>query len=97
MSIGCHQEPCRCELPCTCRWKDEDADPGWRNGCKRHDSTGDRRRWDAVDLVEYDDNDLGFTLSTPCVTCGEIGPCGYDQEGRPLIHVTIDEDEEDES
>jgi hypothetical protein len=24
----------------------------------------------------------------PCVTCGEVGACGYDAEGRALIHVT---------
>ncbi len=22
----------------------------------------------------------------PCATCGESGPCGYDAEGRPMIH-----------
>lgn len=24
----------------------------------------------------------------PCATCGEVGACGYDAEGRALIHVT---------
>lgn len=24
----------------------------------------------------------------PCAICGERGPCGYDAEGRPLIHPT---------
>ena len=43
MSIGCHQSPCRCELPCTCRSADEDDDPKWRDGCDRHDSTHDHR------------------------------------------------------
>jgi len=23
----------------------------------------------------------------PCPVCGERGPCGYDSEGRPLIHT----------
>lgn len=24
---------------------------------------------------------------SPCAICGEYGPCGSDQEGRPWIHV----------
>jgi len=31
----------------------------------------------------------------PCSICGETGPCGYDPEGRPLIHANgWDEDDE---
>lgn len=93
MSIGCHQEPCRCDLPCVCRYADEDTDPGWRGNCQRHDTSHDQRRWDPINLVEYDeDGDLGFTLSTACDVCGETGPCGYDVEGRALIHVTTTEE-----
>lgn len=29
----------------------------------------------------------------PCPLCGEIGACGYDNEGRPLIH-SLNGDEE---
>ncbi len=29
----------------------------------------------------------------PCPVCGECGPCGYDDSGRPLIHANDLEDE----
>ena len=29
----------------------------------------------------------------PCPECGESGPCGYDSEGRPMIHI-VSEDEQ---
>lgn len=32
--------------------------------------------------------------ATPCGVCGAAGACGYDAEGRPLIHATEDEDTE---
>ncbi len=32
-------------------------------------------------------------LIEPCPTCGAVTACGYDDEGRPLIHATTDEDE----
>lgn len=44
MGMGCHQRPCRCDRPCSCRWADEDRDPKWRAGCERHDSSEDRRQ-----------------------------------------------------
>jgi hypothetical protein len=31
----------------------------------------------------------------PCPLCGEVGPCAYDAEGRPLIHAQT-EPEDDE-
>jgi len=33
-------------------------------------------------------------LSTlpPCDVCGSDGACGYDMEGRPMIHTTEDDD-----
>lgn len=31
----------------------------------------------------------------PCPACGEIGACGYDTEGRALIHVTEDDPDVD--
>lgn len=40
---------------------------------------------------EYDPNhdalDLGLTAD-PCPECGAVGACGWDDEGRPLIHAT---------
>lgn len=32
----------------------------------------------------------------PCHLCGEAGACGYDDEGRPYIHASWDEDETEE-
>jgi hypothetical protein len=46
-----------------------------------------------VDDMEYAYN--GF-LSQPsaCPECGEFGACGYDSQGRPMIHAVKDEDDE---
>lgn len=77
MSIGCHQDPCRCDLPCTCRFADEDDDPKWRSGCERHDDTNDSRNEHPADEPE----DYGM-----CPVCGEGGPCALDGEGRPMWH-----------
>ena len=38
------------------------------------------------DDVEYIDEELSNQFS-PCSECGEMGPCGYDFEGRPLYHI----------
>lgn len=83
MSIGCHQSPCRCTEPCTCRYADEDDDPRWRAGCVRHDDTDDGRR---MAENEPDDSPEDYGL---CATCGEGGPCSYDDEGRPLFHSGV--------
>lgn len=93
MGIGCHQEPCRCTEPCTCRWPDEDTDPKWRDGCTQHDHSTDMRR---PGVVEDDDPDDFYALSgmlgslaTPCLACGAVGACAYDAEGRALIHPEV--------
>lgn len=26
-------------------------------------------------------------IATPCTTCGGTGPCGYDPDGLPYIHI----------
>lgn len=31
-------------------------------------------------------------LTAPCPECGEFGACGYDAEGRPLIHAINKDD-----
>ncbi len=89
MSIGCHQEPCRCDQPCTCRYADEDTDPKWRDGCQRHDS-----RWDlrSQDIDPYEGEPGPVLDMPPCPECGAAGACGYDQDGRPMIHATPIED-----
>jgi hypothetical protein len=30
---------------------------------------------------------------TPCPECGEMGPCAYDLDGRPLVHLSVDDSE----
>lgn len=37
-----------------------------------------------VDFCEPDELDEDY--GGPCEICGERGACGYDAEGRPLIH-----------
>lgn len=76
MQIGCHQNPCRCDLPCTCDWRREE-EPGWQKGCERHDATDDCRH------AEPDDGPEDYGL---CPVCGEGGRCAEDDEGRPLFH-----------
>lgn len=39
--------------------------------------------FDEPDLPEHD---VTYTYS-PCGVCGEHGACGYDNEGRPMIHA----------
>lgn len=108
MSLGCHQAPCRCALPCTCRFADEDTDSKWRDGCERHTDAEDARRyadmepqdeglsahslWCATNGDSGDPCDCGGN-GAPCPVCRESGPCGFDAEGRPLIHL-IPEDAE---
>lgn len=29
----------------------------------------------------------------PCTECGEVGPCGYDVEGRPMFHRQREDEE----
>jgi hypothetical protein len=33
----------------------------------------------------------------PCVLCGEAGACGWDLEGRPLIHAISNDDAREDS
>lgn len=41
-------------------------------------------------------DDITLLMNQPCTVCGEAGACGYDSEGRPMIHSFTEEDEEDE-
>jgi hypothetical protein len=39
---------------------------------------------------------VGLIADVPCPVCGELGACGYDAEGRPMIHaIPADPDLED--
>jgi hypothetical protein len=42
---------------------------------------------DGPDTEGPEDFDLLRHFGRPCEVCGEIGPCGYDTEGRPMIHT----------
>jgi hypothetical protein len=47
-----------------------------------------------VEPAEYDPahEAIGPQLE-PCQTCGERGACGWDAEGRPLIHANDNNEE----
>jgi hypothetical protein len=45
------------------------------------------------DLPEPPDIDVESLGIDPCPVCGEPGACGYDAEGRPLIHTDWADDE----
>lgn len=49
--------------------------------------------------VDFSDEDQSppDEYGGPCDVCGERGPCGYDAEGRPLIHPTYVRDDEEDS
>lgn len=78
MQIGCHQNPCRCERPCTCDWSKADEAPDWQKGCERHDAAEDGRFVD--DSIPEDD------MPGWCSVCLTPGPCSEDEDGRPLWH-----------
>lgn len=42
--------------------------------------------------IPLDDGDWRYyvDIPTPCPVCGSTNACGYDQEGRPFIHVEED-------
>lgn len=42
---------------------------------------------DGPDAEGPEDFDLLRHFGRPCEICGEVGPCGYDNEGRPMIHT----------
>lgn len=52
---------------------------------------------------DYDDgppDGMGIVVISdhvsPCPLCGEWGPCGYDESGRPMIHAFYDAQDGDE-
>jgi hypothetical protein len=47
--------------------------------------------------VDYNDDtpDIDDTkIGQPCPICRSTGACGFDSEGRPMIHTVEDEDNE---
>lgn len=49
------------------------------NGVKPGDPPSDRED-------EFDERDATAQFD-PCPVCGETGPCGYDADGEPMIHL----------
>ena len=83
MSLGCHQNPCRCDLPCSCTLTDEGD--MMATGCERHDDSEDGRR--GADIGPDDDDIPPAALfAEPCRVCGSLEACGFDDNGRPLVH-----------
>lgn len=42
---------------------------------------------------DLDGDDTPTTYQTdPCPECGERGPCGYDTEGRAMVHIATEEE-----
>lgn len=52
---------------------------------------GEEPDWDGQG--SYDEPGPLDIVLNPCEVCGEWGPCGYDAEGRPLIHWQPPEEE----
>lgn len=49
---------------------------------------GNRYDWDAYMPAAGDES----PHATPCPTCGESFACGYDAEGRPMYHPSVEDD-----
>ena len=77
-------------------WEDDEwpVTPGgfcWGCGLGCHPSHCPDNRYDDEDDPNHDALDLGLTAD-PCPECGAVGACGWDAEGRPMIHCTEEED-----
>lgn len=49
---------------------------------------------DNAEVEDYEPPEVS-KIDIPCTVCGEQGACGYDNEGRPMIHTTEEEDDDD--
>jgi hypothetical protein len=70
--------------------------------CPEHDyrsNLSDQEFWGRVAAnliadtqIDYNDEDLYDQEEdfNPCTICGSSGACGYDIEGRPMIHLEDD-------
>lgn len=70
--------------------------------CPEHDKRAamtDEEFWQHVFQVDYegwtdfDGPTDGDVADESCSVCGERGACGYDAEGRPMIHTVQDDAE----
>lgn len=68
----------------------------------QRDAMDDAEFWEHVfGQPTWDDDDAGPDLDAAlnvgvCLECGSSGACGYDAEGRPMIHVVPETEEEQE-
>lgn len=63
----------------------------------KRNSMTDEEFWNHVfpqpEFFEWDDDPPDpDQISVPCTVCHSCGPCGYDNEGRPMIHTEPGED-----
>lgn len=45
-----------------------------------------------VEEFDPDEYEVPTNQLDPCVVCGERGPCAYDAEARPMMHLVPEED-----
>jgi hypothetical protein len=76
MSLGCHQEPCRCDKPCICHEPDNE---GYDKACLRHSRGRDRRMkdsppaWYSGRRCPTCDPDEKYISKDDCPTCDGSG------------------------
>lgn len=51
------------------------------------------KRYGGWNDIDETFEDFGPDILSPCPMCGDTGACGYDQQGRPWIHVIGTTDE----
>jgi len=56
------------------------------------DVFGEQLGYPLTEAQELDEC-FGIEAPNPCPECGAVVACGYDSEGRPMIHVVEDKDE----
>lgn len=49
-----------------------------------HNPRLDQHAFDGIDAEEFE---LMSSINSTCTECGESGPCGYDADGRPYLHI----------
>ena len=56
------------------------------------DCDGGRLKRAPDQYIEDEPDVVDLVIKGDCVVCGSAGACGYDAEGRPMIHTYRDED-----
>jgi len=88
---------CRCcdvVLPLVLEHGDEEPEFNFTPGGFCWDCAfGQCNRVHGDDVEEQEPDVPEIYDAIPCVECGGYGPCAYDDLGRPMIHVTTEEDD----